>query len=89
MPNARNEAPHPPYPQINCELIAAGRARAVAVSSVAPNKANFPCSGPENEDRVEKQSQFHPAGAGVATSLTGLAYIAGVLLLAAARLQKL
>jgi len=49
------------------ELVPARAVRAVAVASMAPNKANFPCFGPENEDRAEKQSQFPPAGAGVAS----------------------
>ncbi len=35
-----------------------------AVSSFAPNKANFPCSRPENEGWAEKQSQSKPIGTG-------------------------
>ena len=43
---------------------AIGPARAVALSSLAPNEPNSPRFGPRNEDRAKKQSQSKQMGAG-------------------------
>ena len=64
MPHARDEMPSQECPLKHKELLLAGWDRVAAVSSFAPNKANFPCSWAENEGWAEKQSQLAQAGGG-------------------------